>query len=116
MNRPEFMPNYRRHEGLPSKRLPSSMIEYDGKQFIVAFAEGLTTGLTGTTANDLRPVITIWQDPVPERGRPIGIGLSFTPDDEHLDMIIESLTGIRDRCRAQAKEQANAMLRKAAGK
>lgn len=116
MIRPKYSPNYRRLEGLPMSRIPTAMIEHEGDSYIVSQAEGLTTGLVGSTEIGLRPVITVWQEPVPSAGRPIGIALSFTPDDEHLDMIITSLTRMRDQRRAEAKEQADAALRKAAGK
>lgn len=116
MIRPEYSPNYRRAESLPMARLPSAMIEHEGNAYIVSQAEGLTTGLVGTAESAPRPVITLWQEPVPERGRSIGIALSFTPDDDHLNMIINSLTRMRDQRRAEAKAQADAALRKAAGK
>lgn len=96
------------------KQMPPQIVENEGHDFMVVHADGFTTGYVQMTDNTLVPVVTTWASP--SRGQPFGMALSFTPDDEMFDLIINSLTAMRDKRRAEAKEQAEAALRKAAGR
>lgn len=115
MKRTQAMPGHTRLEDV-SRATPPQMVENDGKPYLMVHAEGLTTGLVGRAGADLRTVITIWNEAAPDRGRPIGMAFSFTPSDDMLDLIVDSLIKLRDDARAKATEQAAAALRKASGK
>ena len=111
------MPGYQECAGDAVDQMAPQFLEHDGKTFLVVHASAFSSGVmrpTGTNGEADRIVMTIWADAAP--GAPVSMALSFTPDDDMLDVIISSLTVARDRQREFAKTQAAAALRKAAGK
>ena len=116
MNATGRLPGYTKEGGV-CRELPPQLVEHDGKRFLMVHAAGFTTGLavpSGQAVEEGRVVLTIWSDP--PHGAAPGIALTFTPGDEHLDMIVDSLTRLRDDGRASAATQTAAALAKAAGK
>lgn len=112
------LPNYARIDGdgtvVP---MAPQIVHHDGHNYLVAHAEGFTTGVAvsrGQAPREGRFVITTWCQPAPDA--PLGLALTFTPNDAMLDTIIASLTRFRDEQRRHAVASATAALKKAAGK
>lgn len=118
MTRPVgYLPGYGRVDGvLPQHTMRPQIVTHDGKKYLVHHAAGLTAGVVrsgGDEGTDV-PAVTIWHDG--PNDMPLGLALTFLPDDDMLDAIIASLTGIRDRQRARAVDLAEAAFAKAGGK
>jgi len=111
------LPGYKECVGSSVAQMQPQIVDHDGETFLVVHSERFSTGVVrpkGTNGEADRTVMTIWGEKT--LGAPVALALSFTPDDEMLDLIISSLTKARDRQRETAKALAAAALRKASGK
>lgn len=111
------MPGYHSAEGNTQRQMAPHMVMHNGQPFVVVHAGGVTTGLIVSPGEDLaegRIAMTTWCDGPDGFGG--GTALTFTPDDDMLDLIIASLTEARDTKRKAAAKLASAALARAGAK
>ena len=101
-------------EGDPVPKIPPYLMETAGENYCVFQAEGIAVG---TDMNEDRPVgLTVL---LYVRGRDrLGVGrcVEYKPSAEHARDLAAQLIAFADEVEAAAKDQADAALRKAAGR